>query len=322
MLNPDKKAPQTLFALVLGLALVGVGAVQANAVQADAAPGAGDSVSSTEISPAEAQSSQDYWTPERMKTAAPGDVLVAGKTARPGAEKLGGVPAEVPATAPVLKATSGPLTPIRTIGKVFFTLGGQNYVCSGNSVSASNRSTVSTAGHCLNEGPGAYATNWVFAPAYENGNSPYGKWSARKLSAPSQWVSKGDINFDTGFAVVSTLNGKSLADVVGASGVAFNQPRGLNYTAFGYPAGAPYDGQRLWSCSGKATNDQVNRSYTTQGIPCTMTGGSSGGPWFIGSGSQGKQNSINSYGYNGLQVMYGPYWGSVIQSTYSAAAAS
>jgi hypothetical protein len=51
-----------------------------------------------------------------------------------------------------------------------------------------------------------------------------------------------------------------------------------------------------------------------------MTGGSSGGPWFIGTASTGVQNSINSYGYkNGSAVLYGPYWGSVIESTYDIA---
>jgi hypothetical protein len=57
-----------------------------------------------------------------------------------------------------------------------------------------------------------------------------------------------------------------------------------------------------------------------------MTGGSSGGPWFIQGAtlktSEPVQNSINSYGYNGSAVMYGPYWGSVINDTYNIAAAS
>ena len=53
-----------------------------------------------------------------------------------------------------------------------------------------------------------------------------------------------------------------------------------------------------------------------------MTGGSSGGPWFIGSGSTGYQNSVNSFGYSNVEnTMFGPYWGSVIMSTYEAAAA-
>ena len=54
-----------------------------------------------------------------------------------------------------------------------------------------------------------------------------------------------------------------------------------------------------------------------------MTGGSSGGPWFIGTSAAGYQNSINSYGYGSNSTkMYGPYWGSVIQQAYTTAAAS
>ncbi len=312
-----KQVPLTFLVVAAVTALFGAGMSQAAAE-----PVSSGDVSSTAISTSEAQAAQDYWTPERMKAAIPGDSLVADKVAGPTVQPQTGLPTTVPAQQPVLRATSGPLTPISNIGKVFFTINGSGYVCSGNSVNSTNGSTVSTAGHCMNEGPGVYYKDFVFVPAYENGAAPYGKWPARTLIATSQWVNNGDINYDTGFAVVSTLNGKRLADVVGASGVAFNQSRGLNYTAYGYPAAAPYDGQRLWSCAGKATNDRINSGNTTQGIPCTMTGGSSGGPWFIGTGSNGLQNSVNSYGYNGVQMMYGPYWGTVIQNTYKTAAAA
>ena len=43
---------------------------------------------------------------------------------------------------------------------------------------------------------------------------------------------------------------------------------------------------------------------------------------FIGSNADGVQNSINSYGYNRSAVMYGPFWGSVIQQAYTSAATS
>jgi V8-like Glu-specific endopeptidase len=36
---------------------------------------------------------------------------------------------------------------------------------------------VSTAGHCVNEGPGDFATNWAFVPAYNNGSAPFGTWN-------------------------------------------------------------------------------------------------------------------------------------------------
>jgi V8-like Glu-specific endopeptidase len=209
--------------------------------------------------------------------------------------------------------------PTSTHGKVFFTLGGSDYVCSGNAISAANKNTVVTAGHCVNEGPGSFASRFTFVPAYLNGSAPYGQWSATDLYAPTQWASGGDITYDTGFATVSPPSGSSLSDTVGASGVSFNNSRGLTYTAFGYPAAPPFTGETLQSCNGRATDDPFGQSQS-QGIPCDMTGGSSGGPWFIGSGSGGTQNSINSFGYDGVaNTMFGPYWGSVIQSTYAAA---
>ena len=131
------------------------------------------------------------------------------------------------------------------------------------------------------------------------------------------------MQYDTGFAVMATLNGKYLSDVVGSSGLQFNAARGLSYKAYGYPAAAPFNGESLKSCSGTATNDPYNPQFNSQGIPCNMTGGSSGGPWFIGASSSGYQNSVNSYGYGSNSTkMYGPYWGSVIQATYTSAAAS
>ena len=53
-----------------------------------------------------------------------------------------------------------------------------------------------------------------------------------------------------------------------------------------------------------------------------VSGGAAGGTWFIGTGSAGSQNSINSFGYNNVpNTMFGPYWGSVIQNAYDSASA-
>lgn len=265
----------------------------------------------------------EYWTADNMRSAIPGDVLAAKALERGNrsavVEKGKGSQVQATRGKQTLAASE---TPVKHIGKVFFTLGGQNYVCSGNAVASANESTVATAGHCLNEGPGAFATNFIFVPAYENGAAPYGKWTARSYFAPTQWSANGDMAYDTGFAVLNKLNNQTLTDVVGGSGVAFNQARGLTYKSFGYPAARPFNGETLKSCTGTAAPDTNNPQFGTQGIPCDMTGGSSGGPWFIGSSSSGTQNSINSYGYSGTSVMYGPYWGTVIQATYTSAAKS
>jgi hypothetical protein len=295
---------------------------------ATAAPAASEDKNNPSVtsSAVENTGAADYWTADRMLTAIPGDVL-AGKALERGnrsspllVEKSKSTEVKASRSKQTLAQSE---TPVKTVGKVFFTLAGTNYVCSGNSVSAKNKSTVSTAGHCVNEGPGAFATNFVFVPAYENGAAPYGRWTATSLHTPTQWSSGGDMTYDTGFAVVGrNTSGQYLADVVGASGVAFNQARGLTYKSFGYPAASPFNGETLKSCYGRASKDTNNPQFGTQGIPCDMTGGSSGGPWFIGTSSSGAQNSINSYGYNGSAVMYGPYWGAVIQQAYNSAAAS
>ena len=122
----------------------------------------------------------DYWTPDRMRAAAPGDVLAkkalqrpqantagAGEAASKGAESK--IKGSEPSVQPLANASENP---VPHIGKVFFTLGGADYVCSANSVASTNRNTVSTAGHCLNEGPGAFATRFTFVPAYLDGSAP------------------------------------------------------------------------------------------------------------------------------------------------------
>jgi V8-like Glu-specific endopeptidase len=302
---------------------------------ATAAPASPDEAKAGVASKAvDGSSAASYWTAERMRAAIPGDVLAdkalaRGNSSRPDAVEKGSS-TRIAGTAgkgkPSLHADE---KPVSHIGKVFFTLGSLNYVCSGNSVASKNESTVSTAGHCIHEGPGAegpgrFVTNFAFVPAYLNGAAPYGKWAATSLHVPSQWSSAGDMQYDTGFAVVAPPNGSTLSDTVGASGVQFNEARGLTYKSFGYPAAKPFNGQSLKSCTGTATNDPYNPRFNTQGIPCDMNGGSSGGPWFIGTSSAGYQNSVNSYGYSGApsKVMYGPYWGSVIQQAYSDASSS
>jgi V8-like Glu-specific endopeptidase len=274
---------------------------------------------------AEQREVREYWTPKRMRNAQPLDVTAP---APQGAAVERGKPTTVKGKPGGSSDgyLGGPWTGggsvVRTTGKVFFTLGGANYVCSGSAVTSANESTVTTAGHCLNEGPGAYASSFSFVPAYDNGAAPYGEWVATELFTTTQWANQGDFNYDVGMAKVAPLGGATLTDTVGSQGIAFNQPRGQFVHAFGYPAASPYDGQSLTYCSGTTTDD--TRGTNDLRLACNMTGGSSGGPWFQGfSNGTGTQISVNSFGYRGEKnAMYGPYFGSVIQSLYSAASSS
>jgi hypothetical protein len=124
--------------------------------------------------------------------------------------------------------------------------------------------------------------------------------------------------------VVNSLDGRRLVDAVGGQGIAFNQPRGQNMYSFGYPAEAPYDGSRLIYCSGRAINDPLLSDGI--GLGCDMTGGSSGGPWFLRfdeAAGTGVQNSVNSFKYNFLPThMFGPYFGADAQNVYNQAQSS
>lgn len=305
------------------LALVGAGT--ASAAPAAPADNTAPVVASAKV---DSTGAAEYWTPDRMRAAIPGDALAGATPQRlttPSDAVAKGKNTKVkPSNASKANSSSPKFAreadTVDHIGKVFFTMAGANYVCSGNAVASANKSTVATAGHCVNQGPGAFATNFIFVPAYDNGDEPYGRWTARDLHTTPQWKNQGDIAFDTGFAVMNlNAEGKALTDVVGGSGVEFSADRGVQYTSYGYPAAAPYDGEQLWTCKGKASNDTKHPEFNTQGIPCTMTGGSSGGPWLLGNG---LQNSINSYGYNDSNVMYGPYWGADIHKAYDIAQAA
>ena len=249
----------------------------------------------------------DYWTAERMSNAIPVERARGGGSGK-----------AKPTAAFSSYEYPGSYTtyPASTHGKVFFTLNGGNYVCSGTAVNSTNRSVVWTAGHCVNEGPGAYATNWAFVPAYRDGSRPFGTWTARALVTSSAWASQGDISYDVAGAVMNTSGGSALTDVVGGRGIAFNYNRNQFFTSFGYPAAPPFSGGRLWVCESQLQTSDPTTSPQTMGIGCDMTGGSSGGGWVVGS----SVYSVNSYGYsNQPNVMYGPYQGSVAQSVYNTA---
>lgn len=266
------------------------------------APSAGAAVDAKRVTQSKAAVTK-YWTKARMQAATPADQVIdaAGRVRR---------------AAAAFDSYEHPTPYPPEHGKVFFTLGGTNYVCSGTALDSSNGSVVWTAGHCVNEGPGAYATNWAFVPAYRDGSAPYGTWTARTLLSSSQWANGGDISYDNGAAVMNTSGGNTLNSVVGGRGIAFNYARNQFYRSYGYPAAPPFTGERLWVCESQLSHSDPSTSPQTMAIGCDMTGGSSGGGWVVGD----SVYSVNSYGYlTEPNVMYGPYQGSEAQSLYSSA---
>ncbi|MGW9369167.1 trypsin-like serine peptidase [Streptomyces xanthophaeus] len=276
------------------------------------------------------QHTRGFWTADRMRTAVPLDV-----TAVPGAARTPVATSASPTSIPPTAAASPTAFPqaggawtgggavVKTSGRVFFTMGDRTASCSGDSVTSANGSTVITAGHCVKY-QGAWHTNWVFVPAYSNGNAPYGQWPATKTFATDQWAASEDMNMDVGLAVVAPLNGQTLTQAVGAQGILFNGGYNKKMYSFGFPAAAPYDGSKLVYCSGNSGKDfLLTKDHS---LSCNMTGGSSGGPWFQDFNEAtglGTQVSVNSFGYTFLpNRMYGPYFGNEAKAAYDKAQTS
>ena len=115
-------------ALVAGLAVGGAGAATADGPDAER----------TAFSGAAQSEAHDYWTSDRMEAAVPADDLAPEGTPS-GTDVEQGEPLTVQGAAPDAATTPRAATAAKdTVGKVFFTQGGQDYVCSGNSVASSN----------------------------------------------------------------------------------------------------------------------------------------------------------------------------------------
>ena len=212
--------------------------------------------------------------------------------------------------------------PLSTVGKVFFTnASGQDMVCSGTAVASQNHSVVDTAGHCLYWN-GNWVRNMVFCPLYDHGNTPYGCWAARDLEVPDAWIhaKPNDYHQDFGMAIVAANNEGALTDVVGGAGWAYNQPVNQSFSAYGYPAGYPFDGQTRKSCVGSSGTLWKHGGGTVVSIPCDMTGGSSGGPWFIQMGGNWYLNGHNDF-ISSIQPkhMFSPYYDDVWYALYEKA---
>ncbi|WP_370943048.1 serine protease [Amycolatopsis sp. cg5] len=259
------------------------------------------------------------WTAQDMREAVPMEQLVRAPGFTP-KQVEAGLPMSIP-NAGGAWTGSGKIT--QTAGRVFFTMQGRKASCSGDAVTSTNGSVVMTAGHCVKY-QGAFHTDWVFVPGYNNGNAPFGQWPAKTTLTTPQWQASEDMNYDVGIGVVNPLNGQRLTDVVGAQGIAFNQARNQSMYTFGYPAAAPYDGSKLIYCSGSTITDFLLTK--DHGMSCTMTGGSSGGPWFLNfneATGTGVQASVNSFGYVFLpNYMFGPYFGTDAQNLYNKAQTS
>ena len=265
-----------------------------------------------------------YWTQNTMSSAIDADQLIdnTGKSVnvtQASSDSSAGKAARQDGQSP---GNGNAAYPLSTVGKVFFTnASGQNMVCSGTAVVSSNHNTFDTAGHCLYWN-GDWVRNVIFCPLYDSGQTPYGCWAARDLLAPSEWLGArpGDLHRDFGIAVVSPNSNGNLTDVVGGAGWAYNQPTNSTFYAYGYPAGYPFDGQTRKLCPGSAGKSWQHAGGLVISIRCDMTGGSSGGPWFISIDNKLYLNGHNDF-TSSIQPdhMFSPYYDDTWYALYDKA---
>jgi V8-like Glu-specific endopeptidase len=302
------------------------------------------------ITDADADAALAYWTPERMAAAKPMPLLKpdsrrpdlgvapdsGGRGVRidPDGSRDTGAASVTPAdaytypfpyTGRQVENVLYKKYPYKSIGKIFGVMAGSPYSCSGASVVSSPKQVVYTAGHCVTDGAGNWATSLVFVPAYRNNVAPFGSFAAS--GGPwtlTGWSQGGDESYDmAAFAVKKNSLGQTLQSRVSALGFAYDQGRIWHWDSYGYPGVSPFNGQTLQTCGASwAADDLAGLTPGAQppmAIGCDMNQGSSGGPWILRDRTGSWLNGLNSYGYSGQIAMYGPYFDGNAESVRCAA---
>lgn len=277
-----------------------------------------------------------YWTAERRASAVSKDYV------RNGQGKL--VPYAKPGSGGAVTGASwtGNGAIEQRSGKLFFSTSAGNWQCSAsvvNDASTSNGySTILTAGHCVYDGAEGWSFNVQYIPDYDSapnacGQTTHGCWTSTRLAVHSTFVAQGgfgteeSVEVDYGFMRMA-LGGKSgtaeLDAITGGYGLnTASVAHSVEKWAFGYPAAGRYKGKDLTYCKGTTIDDPYGAA--TWGVACNMTGGSSGGPWIIGTTNPATYTSstllasVNSYGYSGLTYMFGPRFNSQTANVLNAA---
>lgn len=269
----------------VGPATAGAGAAGAVAPVAEtAAPG---SVVAAPLADPVVREVRRYWTRARMAAAVPIDQVLPGGTTSYATQDD-----DVAQTAAARRGVP------RSVGKLFFSDGPSDFVCSASAIKTRRSVHAITAGHCVHTGPNVgllesprFYTNFVFVPRYHRGRAPDGRWVGRNAWAFNGWVNNESYKYDQAIIAFQRLRGRKLEKVVGGNEVVWGKPqRRHGVRIWGWPAQPPYDGETARRCDGNTvrfedTDDAAMRN-------CPLNGGASGGPWYLPNGLKANSGRI------------------------------
>ncbi len=190
---------------------------------------------------------------------------------------------------------------------------------------------VATTAHCIWDYSGTKGGDWadnvLFIPGDTNGQAPYGRWTAEMMYAPTQFQQKAKVNergntigegwsYDIAFLRMRPLGGKTIRGALGGQGIAFDA-RAESIRSPGYPSAPPFDGTTMRTCSSPTWTSNRDNTIT---IPCGMTPGCSGGPWYTRfDDAKGTGYLVSTNSTVGSNLLTGVLMGKVALDLYRRA---
>lgn len=197
--------------------------------------------------------------------------------------------------------------PMATIGKLFLNGG----FCSASVVSPNN--VIVTAAHCCyDRNKNRFIGGWVFAPAYDNGNTPFGVFDWSSATVLNSWINNGDIPSDVcTIRLANDQAGRGVSFYTGWLGRSWNFGSVQEHHALGYPNNLG-GGNTLQLCTSESFSPACGGPDIVS-MGCSMTFGSSGGPWIRAYRDPvGASNWVNS-------VVHGPSCQGTFGQTFNGA---
>jgi hypothetical protein len=265
---------------------------------------------------------EDPGDPPASGTAAIAEALLQATGALPNADLIQ-PPAPASAVYPSAHTTYEFQGKYRTyprspVGKLFFVLNGGNWVCSASLIGYRH---VVTAGHCVSDGAGHWATSVMFCPSYDISqggvNPAVGCWTTNTLTTATRWLSFAEPDADIGMAIYGssgTVHANYPGYVAGWFGYGWNWGVGQHEEMFGYPAAdrpgnahneyADFNGGKIYVTSAEEAGYTADWGdyHDSKFLGTTQTPGCSGGPWvfrygikYIGTWNSNAVNGVNSH---------------------------